>query len=58
LKNQLQLIGADKLNSPELLLVRTLDGTVHALDKETGHKQWAFQDEPVLNVASENEGVG
>lgn len=44
LKSQLQLIDPDELASPELLLVRTLDGAMHAVDKQTGHKQWAFQD--------------
>ena len=37
-----------------LLLISTLDGTLHAVSKRTGIVKWKLDEDPVLNVPMES----
>ena len=39
---------------PPLLLISTLDGTLHAVNKRTGTVKWKLDEDPVLNVPMES----
>ncbi|KAG8513539.1 Serine/threonine-protein kinase/endoribonuclease IRE2 [Galemys pyrenaicus] len=40
--------AAQTLRPENLLLVSTLDGSLHALSKQTGHVKWTLKDDPVI----------
>ena len=48
------LFVQDLAPTDPLLLISTLDGTLHAVSKRTGIVKWKLDEDPVLNVPMES----
>ncbi|PWA21291.1 hypothetical protein CCH79_00018427 [Gambusia affinis] len=55
----LQVGGVKSVTLPEsLLFVSTLDGSLHAISKQTGHIKWTLREDPVVQVPNYFEEPG
>ncbi|RVE76000.1 hypothetical protein OJAV_G00004410 [Oryzias javanicus] len=49
--NQIQAAGARSVTLPEsLLFISTLDGSLHAVSKQTGDIKWTLREDPIVQV--------